>query len=350
MEFFVYIYLDPRSKGDYSFRDVNFGYKPFYVGIGKGNRHLSHLKETLENTTNKAKFYKIRKIRQEGFEPIVFKIFEEIDRNTACDIEREFISYFGKLNNKGVLTNITDGGDGGITWVGEHHNKGKKLEEIVGEKRSSELKSELSERAKKRVGDKNPNYGNGEKISGKKHSNFGGKFMKNEVKKKISCSLKEYFKELSKEDRVELTKKQRKWFKELSDDEKLKYGEKISNSLKGRVFSEKHREKISKNNYKSKNKGSSVLKLSKETKDKISLAQKGKSLSKEHIDKLRKGYTYEEWKDEISNFIIENKIQSITDYRNRCRELDCKMPKSPEGAFKRHNWEGWDKYRDLFKS
>jgi len=42
------------------------------------------------------------------------------------------------------LLNTTDGGDGGITWIGEHHNKGKKLEEIVVEEKATELKTKVN--------------------------------------------------------------------------------------------------------------------------------------------------------------------------------------------------------------
>jgi hypothetical protein len=85
-----------------------------------------------------------------------------------------------------TLLNITDVGDGGITWIGEHHNKGKKLEEIVGEEKATELKQNLSERASKRVGELNPNFGNrGElsKIYGENNPNFGKKIPLDRIKK-----------------------------------------------------------------------------------------------------------------------------------------------------------------------
>lgn len=86
MDFFVYVYLDPRKEGEYIFENKVMTHQPFYVGIDKNNRHLSYLKETLNNTTNKAKFYKINNIKKEGFEPIVLKIYESIDREKSCSI------------------------------------------------------------------------------------------------------------------------------------------------------------------------------------------------------------------------------------------------------------------------
>lgn len=348
MEFFVYVYLDPRKEGEYVFEDIIMKYQPFYVGMGKGERHLSHLKENKLNTINRLKFNKIKKIISEGYNPIVVKIFKNIERNFACEIEKRIISHFGKIKNGGILTNIADGGYGGITWSGEHHLKGKSWEDIVGIEKSIEIKKNLSDNAKLRVGKLNPNFGKGEKIRGKNHFNFNSNLSES-VKQKISNTLKLYFSDLSNCEREILTKKQREWFGKMSEKEKEEYNKKISKSLKGRVFSEEHKKKISETSFKARNKGSDILKISEETKKKISDSTKGKKLSKEHIDKLRKGYTYDEWKNKISSFIIENKLKSITDYRKRCREIDDKMPKSPEGAFKRHDWEGWDKYRYLFR-
>lgn len=42
--FYVYIYLDIRKKGSYNFGGYQFIYEPFYVGKGKGDRYLTHLK------------------------------------------------------------------------------------------------------------------------------------------------------------------------------------------------------------------------------------------------------------------------------------------------------------------
>ncbi len=348
MEFFVYVYLDPRKEGEYNFENITMANEPFYVGIGKGNRHLSHLKENKLNTSNRLKFNKIQKIISEGHIPIVIKVFENIERDFACEIEKRLVSYFGKIKDGGILTNITDGGDGGITWVGEHYLKNKTFEEFHGTDRALKIKKKISDKAKLKVGNLNSNFGKGEKIRGENHPNFKGKLMTEEVREHISNSLKNHFKNMSEEARGELIKKQRHWFDSITEEEKENYRNKISDSLKGKFMSELHKKKLSETSFKAKHKGSDILKLSEETKKKISDSTKGKKLSQDHINKLRKGYTYEEWKDKISNFIIENKIESITDYRNRCRDLDEKMPKSPEGAFKRHDWKGWDKYRNLF--
>jgi len=142
---------------------------------------------------------KIKSILNDGFEPRIIKIIEGLTKENYDSYEISTIKLIGKsCDNSGTLLNTTDGGDGGITWIGEHHNKGKKLEEIVGEEKAIELKQKLSEQASKRVGELNPNFGNrGElsKIYGENNPNFGKK-RNQTIKFKISNTLKEYYSNL----------------------------------------------------------------------------------------------------------------------------------------------------------
>jgi len=46
--FYVYVYLDPRKPGNYTYGDYHFDYEPFYVGKGCDDRLNDHLKKLLK--------------------------------------------------------------------------------------------------------------------------------------------------------------------------------------------------------------------------------------------------------------------------------------------------------------
>ena len=146
--YYIYVYLDKRKKGSYSFGDLHFEYEPFYVGKGTNNRYLTHLR--VANGSRKGKnnlvIAKIKSILNDGFEPTIVKIFEDLTKENYDYYEISTIKLIGKsCNNSGPLLNTTDGGDGGITWIGKHHNKGKKLEEIVSVEKAVKLRKSLSD-------------------------------------------------------------------------------------------------------------------------------------------------------------------------------------------------------------
>ena len=123
--FYVYIYLDPRRSGSYQYNEFQFNYEPFYVGIGVNNRYRYHISKAkrlsyndIKNKNfigNSLKLYKIKKIIKEtNKEPIVLKLKENLNRGNALDLEIKLIKNIGRINIKtGILTNMTDGGDGG---------------------------------------------------------------------------------------------------------------------------------------------------------------------------------------------------------------------------------------------
>jgi hypothetical protein len=115
-EYYVYVYLDPRKKGFFSYRDYSFEYEPFYVGKGKKSRLLRHLKI---NEHNSLKNNKISKIISEGLNPIILKIENNLTNEESLKIESEVIKTIGKIiDKKGPLTNISDGGE---TFIGYKH-------------------------------------------------------------------------------------------------------------------------------------------------------------------------------------------------------------------------------------
>ena len=352
---YVYVYLDNRKKGSYSYGEYHFEYEPFYVGKGKNDRYLTHLRIAKGHRKGKNNLIitKIRSIINDGFEPIILKIRDNLSENEYSKYEIDAISKIGKIcEDNGPLLNITDGGDGGITWVGEHHNKGKKLEEIVGYEKSMELKKKLSEHASERVGEMNPNYGNrGElsKIFGDNHFYFGKK-RSEDVVEKISKSLKEYYSKLTEDEIQGLKEKRKKTIENKSDEIKQVWYANISKALKeknenGELFTEEHRKKLREKNYKKINKGSDKLKLSDETKKKLSESLKNRVFTKEHREKLRKCISFEEFEIIIVDLVNNGIIKTITAYRKYAKNNpDLKYSTVPEKSYKNCGWEGWRKY------
>lgn len=103
-EFYTYLLIDPRNN------------QPFYVGKGTKDRPNIHMQtvKTGKGQINKLKCSKIKRIQSLGLDVIV-QMTEQPDEITAFNKEKELIKYYGKLcDNTGILTNITDGGIGGI--------------------------------------------------------------------------------------------------------------------------------------------------------------------------------------------------------------------------------------------
>jgi len=93
--YYVYSYRDPKE------------FLPFYIGKGKDNRKLQHLKETKDNTDNYLKWCKIESIRQRGQSPIIEILFNTDDEDEAYLYESKLILKFGRkyLDVGGILTN-----------------------------------------------------------------------------------------------------------------------------------------------------------------------------------------------------------------------------------------------------
>lgn len=109
--FYVYHLVDPRSG------------LPFYVGKGRGKRDQSHL-----NSTRKRNAFKdnvIAKIRALGLEPRINRIAEGLSEADAFALEIQEIRRFGRrdIHPDGILTNLSDGGEGQSGWVVPDHIK-----------------------------------------------------------------------------------------------------------------------------------------------------------------------------------------------------------------------------------
>jgi hypothetical protein len=346
--YYIYVYLDTRKKGSYSYGDFHFEYEPFYVGKGINERYLTHLKVAKGSRKGKNNLVvsKIKSILNDGFEPTIIKIIEGLTKEDYNSYEISTIKLIGKsCDGLGPLLNTTDGGDGGITWVEEHHNKGKKLEEIVGEEKAIELKQKLSEQASKRVGKLNPNFGN----KGELNPMFGTKRSEETINKIRQKTLNQ-FSNYSKDEIDFMIKRMNNARIDKPEEVKQEWYNKISKTLKyksdnGELFTEEHRQKLKDTNYKKLNKGSDKLKLSDETKKKLSESLKNRVFSLEHREKLRKCISFEEFEVIIIDLLNNGIVKTITSYRKYAKDNpELKYSTVPEKSYKNCGWEGWRKY------
>ena len=79
MDYYVYVYQDPRSPGIYKYGEYEFSYEPFYIGKGRSWRFRNHLLKVKRGKyPNLPKFNVIKKILDEGYEPIIIKYKENM--------------------------------------------------------------------------------------------------------------------------------------------------------------------------------------------------------------------------------------------------------------------------------
>jgi hypothetical protein len=98
--YYVYIFIDPRNN------------LPFYVGKGNRRRMKAHF-EPNRLAEISPKNSKIKKILSEGLE-VTIEIYKTgLSSEEACEIEKELILKYGRVNlGTGILLNLTDGGEG----------------------------------------------------------------------------------------------------------------------------------------------------------------------------------------------------------------------------------------------
>ena len=124
--FYIYIYLDQRKPGIWTFEDKIFDYQPFYIGKGTRNRLDIHLYKSMMNVKSIKNSIIKSIIEETGELPIHYKIYEKLDESESFDIETKLINHFGRLDNKsGILGNHTDGGEGQSGCLVPHIKKRK---------------------------------------------------------------------------------------------------------------------------------------------------------------------------------------------------------------------------------
>lgn len=119
--YYTYVYLDPRKSGNFIYqRGIDevycFNHELIYTGKGCDNRINKHIKDASNTNKNKTFLNVIRKIYEEGFDPIRFKILQNVTEEEAFSEEISLISIAGRRDKgTGPLCNETDGGEGRST-------------------------------------------------------------------------------------------------------------------------------------------------------------------------------------------------------------------------------------------
>lgn len=144
---------------------------PFYIGIGKTQNY----KRAFEKKGRNNIWHKIEQ-KHSCYSSV---LFDELTFNQACEIEKNLISHYGRINLKtGILANMTDGGEGGfgvvftseriekirIANTGKRHNletiqkfKDRKQTDATKEKiRNLKLWTKMSDETKKKMSNSSP--------------------------------------------------------------------------------------------------------------------------------------------------------------------------------------------------
>ncbi len=188
-DYYIYIYLDPRKYGKYLYGDIILDYEPFYVGKGKKRRLTDHItKSQLKRDKNKIKVNKILSIRKDNNEPIILKLFENLEENECLKKEKEIITLIGRKDLKtGPLTNLTNGGENKYCKFEDLNEETKnrlRLQRSINMKQNNPMKNkEICQK----VAQKNTNIKHNEEYK-KNMSNS----LKNSIKHKFATSTTEF--------------------------------------------------------------------------------------------------------------------------------------------------------------
>lgn len=201
--------------------------EPFYIGIGFDNkgkyrRAYRHGRNDIwGNIVNKTNY-------------IVEIIEDGLSDEEVIETEKYWIKKFGRLNNNtGILSNLTDGGEGAIGMIHSDESKKKMSEARLGKLLSDETKHKISKATK------GHNYNTPEvrkKISDKHKQNEGFRI------RGLSQSNLEHLKRVSENNKGKPT-----WNKGISgiynhsDETKRK----ISEGNKGKIITQQQREQAS---------------------------------------------------------------------------------------------------------
>lgn len=176
MDYYVYVYLDPRSPGFYQYGEYDFNYEPFYVGKGRNWRFRNHLLKVKRGKyQNLPKFHTIKQILEAGMEPIIIKYIENLNESESFTIEEDMIQKIGRRDLKrGPLRNLSNGGEG---------NGNRKFTEEHRKNLSASKKGVVTENLKNHLANLH------KKLKGNKHT-LGLKFSQDTKNKMIASRIK----------------------------------------------------------------------------------------------------------------------------------------------------------------
>jgi hypothetical protein len=129
---YVYALMDPRSQ------------KVFYIGKGVRYRAWVHLRENVRTNHNPFLYRRIESIRRDGFEPEVRILCRHDTHESAISQEIELIALYGKASQGGILTNLTDGGQGTPGYRYTPEQRSAVQERMIGTKQSTETRRKRS--------------------------------------------------------------------------------------------------------------------------------------------------------------------------------------------------------------
>ena len=147
MEYYIYSYIDPITN------------LPFYIGKGSGDRLNRHLRTAKSDywhlDSNKHKINKISKILSLGLEPVIRIEESQLSENESFEMERFYILKYGRSDiGTGILTNLSDGGEGQSGWDPPEEyriNMSKSVSGskngMFGKKQKEESKNKIREKA-----------------------------------------------------------------------------------------------------------------------------------------------------------------------------------------------------------
>lgn len=110
--------------------------EPFYIGIG------SDFIYKRANSKNGRNIIWNRIVSKSDYEVEI--IMDNLTWEEACEKEKEFIKLYGRIDNKGILCNLTDGGEGSIGVVVSESSRLKKSIKLKNIPLSEEHKKKIS--------------------------------------------------------------------------------------------------------------------------------------------------------------------------------------------------------------